>query len=942
MLRYRRYRVFLFFAIVVLFALYQFTFGGPQWDTGKYSADYLRQQLGLNRGGSSSTRDSSGQDQKPLELDVPAREKEEGTVEPPDLPSPPKPVQTLPADKTTKEETSLDATEKEESGTDQGKARVVPGGTAPLVDIPYEAGQGRLEVSPLPSSGAIHWTKPQQELFPVESTIQLPSGTPRPLPKVQYDFTGHDSALGKRDEKKAAIVKEAFIHAWEGYKKKAWGEDEIRPVSGESRSTFNGWGASLVDTLDTLWIMGMEDEFKTAVEVVEKIDFTTSPRGDIPVFETTIRYLGGLIAAYDMSGQKHPGLLSKAVQLGDVLMGAFDTPNRLPISYYYWKPAYASQPHRASNHVVMSELGSLSMEFTRLAQLTKEPKYYDAIARITNAFEEWQNHTRLPGMWPLNLDASGCGRVQYSTATKQVNGGSSLTVIDKFGNEQGKGDAEKNGQGQKMIPIERPEPFKFTPIPEGFVPLKKPEPFTFTPGVPGKVGEIQKVDVKAGEKEMPPEEQRQTQQGAQAGPVVNGTNPAGTHVQQEPVCEPIGLASQSQYGREEFSLGSMADSTYEYLPKEYILLGGLNNQYKSMYEMAIDTATKHNIFRPMLPDDKDILLSGSLWVQTFTEESEKPTTYRLRTSTAHLTCFVGGMYGLGAKIFNREKDLEIAKKLTEGCVWAYDTMPTGIMPESYSIMACDDWDDCKWNETAYHNELDPGRETRFQLYEQQIQRWKDAQAQGPTTEVKVKPQETADPSAAAKKGGDETEVQSKAKRQLDIPDPAKPVTKESATPTIPEKTPENALEKAIEDPSFHIKKPLTHEEFVAMRIKDERLPPGVTLLNDKRYLLRPEAIESVWYMHRITGDPHWREAGWRMFQAVERYTRVEFGHSAIDDVTKETPLHKDEMESFWMAETLKYYYLLFEDESVVNLDEWVLNTEAHPFRRPSVETKAEE
>ena len=60
---------------------------------------------------------------------------------------------------------------------------------------------------------------------------------------------------------------------------------------------------------------------------------------------------------------------------------------------------------------MLSELGSLSVEFTRLAQITKEHRYYDAVARITNEFEAWQNHTRLPGMWPIEVDASGCRRV---------------------------------------------------------------------------------------------------------------------------------------------------------------------------------------------------------------------------------------------------------------------------------------------------------------------------------------------------------------------------------------------------------------------------------------------------------------------------------------------------------------------------------------------------
>lgn len=70
-----------------------------------------------------------------------------------------------------------------------------------------------------------------------------------------------------------------------------------------------------------------------------------------------------------------------------------------------------------------------------------------------------------------------------------------------------------------------------------------------------------------------------------------------------------------------------------------------------------------------------------------------------------------------------------------------------------------------------------------------------------------------------------------------------------------------------------------------------------------------------------------------MYLAVSSATEAEFGATAIDDVTKTTPVHLDSMESFWLAETLKYFYLLFEDEELLSLDEWVLNTEAHPFRR---------
>lgn len=90
-------------------------------------------------------------------------------------------------------------------------------------------------------------------------------------------------------------------------------------------------------------------------------------------------------------------------------------------------------------------------------------------------------------------------------------------------------------------------------------------------------------------------------------------------------------------------------------------------------------------------------------------------------------------------------------------------------------------------------------------------------------------------------------------------------------------------------------------------------------------------------MYRITGDKSWQDKGWKMFEAVIKATSTTSGHSAIYDVTAEDPFHIDEMESFWLAETLKYFYLLFSTPETISLDDWVLNTEAHPFRRPTAQ-----
>lgn len=119
-------------------------------------------------------------------------------------------------------------------------------------------------------------------------------------------------------------------------------------------------------------------------------------------------------------------------------------------------------------------------------------------------------------------------------------------------------------------------------------------------------------------------------------------------------------------------------------------------------------------------------------------------------------------------------------------------------------------------------------------------------------------------------------------------------------------------------------------------ISERRLPPGFTEIVDRRYILRPEAIESVFLMWRITGDQKWQEAAWRMFEKIEKVSRTDVAAAAIYDITqpKEKLQQVDSMESFWLAETLKYFYLCFEEFGVVSLDEFILNTEAHPLRRP--------
>ena len=216
----------------------------------------------------------------------------------------------------------------------------------------------------------------------------------------------------------------------------------------------------------------------------------------------------------------------------------------------------------ASRTTILAELGSLTLEFTRLSQLTNDSKYFDAIQRITDHMEAAQLKTKVPGLWPVMVNA---------------------------------------------------EEMKFT--------------------------------------------------------------------------DP------------RFTVGGMADSMYEYLPKEHMLLGAQVNQYKNMYDSAMDAIKDRLIFRGMTKDNQEVLFAGNA-------QAGMPRKEDLEHEAEHLKCFLGGMVGIGAKVFKRSaEELRIARGLTDGCIWAYDSMPTGIMPEIFHVSACDDMDDCKWDEKKWYRDV---------------------------------------------------------------------------------------------------------------------------------------------------------------------------------------------------------------------------------------------
>jgi len=533
------------------------------------------------------------------------------------------------------------------------------------------------------------------EQYPVENLTHLPTGPPSHIPKIQYDFEAETYEQRIKRQARLAVVKEAFLHSWDGYKTNAWLQDEVAPLTGKVHNGFGGWGATLVDSLDTMYIMGLEKEFATAVAELKKIDFTTTPLDEVNVFETTIRYIGGFLSAYDISGQQHGILLEKAIELGEMLYHAFDTPNRMPVTRWDWKNKALGGEQEAARFSLVAEVGSLTLEFTRLSQLTGDHKWYDAIARVTNVFEEQQNLTKIPGLFPTTVDT-------------------------------------KNADFTKDII---------------------------------------------------------------------------------------------------FTFGGMADSLYEYFPKQHLMLGGRSKQYRNLYLTALESAKEHILFRALNPDNQKLLVLGTL---------KRLSSYRqeLIPQGEHLTCFAGGMIALAAKAFRQTQDLEVARQLLDGCLWAYESMPSGIMPETFFAAPCKDSTDdealnCSWSETKWHNAV------------------------------------------------------------------AKHLNKGNT-----------ALDLATDQAQTHI--------------RDSKLAPGFVEIVDSRYNLRPEAIESLFVLYRITGDRTLQEKAWKMFGVINHVAKTKIAYAGIEDVTATPPKLLDTMESFWTAETLKYFYLIFSEPDVISLDDYVL------------------
>ncbi|XP_050669727.1 mannosyl-oligosaccharide alpha-1,2-mannosidase IA-like isoform X1 [Leptidea sinapis] len=199
--------------------------------------------------------------------------------------------------------------------------------------------------------------------------------------------------------KKRETVKEMMRHAWNNYKLYAWGKNELKPMSkrGHLTSVFGGGelGATIVDGMDTLYVMGLMDEFREGREWIQQSFRIRDVDSELSVFETTIRFVGGLLSCYALTGDSM--FRDKAVEVADALLPAFETPTGIPYALINPSNKASRQYHWAGANSILAEVGTLHLEFNYLSDVTGNEVYRQKANRIREVFNNIQ---KPDGLYP--------------------------------------------------------------------------------------------------------------------------------------------------------------------------------------------------------------------------------------------------------------------------------------------------------------------------------------------------------------------------------------------------------------------------------------------------------------------------------------------------------------------------------------------------------------
>lgn len=211
------------------------------------------------------------------------------------------------------------------------------------------------------------------------------------------------SPAEETDAMRKEKIREMMRSAWVAYRNYSWGANELKPIAKTShnQNIFGGSGmaATIVDGADTLYIMGLKEEYEQARDFIRDNFDIKKATGQLSVFETTIRFVGGLLTMYGLTKEKF--YLDKAKSVADVLLPAFNTPTGIAKSLLS-QGGSASNYGWAGSSSILAEFGTLHLEFAYLTEVTGDPVYLEKVQKIRDTLDKAD---KPDGLYPTYMSA---------------------------------------------------------------------------------------------------------------------------------------------------------------------------------------------------------------------------------------------------------------------------------------------------------------------------------------------------------------------------------------------------------------------------------------------------------------------------------------------------------------------------------------------------------
>eukprot|EP01118_Nematostelium_gracile_P009339 TRINITY_DN3135_c0_g1_i2.p1 TRINITY_DN3135_c0_g1~~TRINITY_DN3135_c0_g1_i2.p1 ORF type:complete len:553 (-),score=112.58 TRINITY_DN3135_c0_g1_i2:19-1677(-) len=229
----------------------------------------------------------------------------------------------------------------------------------------------------------------------VTPTIAVKTFIPPQPTETTEDINKRNKAIITK--KRRDQVRQAFIHAYNGYTEHAFGFDELRPVTNETNSSWGAFGITIFDALDTMVLMNIEDLYTKSREWVLNVDFDTDK--DASFFEFTIRYVGGLLGVYELT--KDYAYIEKAAEMADRLIFAFNSSSGIPYGIVNLKTHKARNPSWSKSSSILSEYGSVQLEYRYLSKHIGNNIYEQKAQKVIEILDSLE---KLDGLYPVYLD----------------------------------------------------------------------------------------------------------------------------------------------------------------------------------------------------------------------------------------------------------------------------------------------------------------------------------------------------------------------------------------------------------------------------------------------------------------------------------------------------------------------------------------------------------